>query len=301
MNIKNLIETEYNLKFREKCNAKKIEDRWIILKLNDLIKQVVENYNKYSFYKNTELITDFVINDLSRTYIKIVRDRINEKDKSVENILNYALSSVALLSAPVIPYLSEHLYKEMKGKKDSVHLCEFPEVEKRKTDEKLEKEFEVILKIIEVGLAERDKAQIGLKWPLTKIKINGIKKLSKEFIEIIKSQLNVKKIEFGRKKELAVKLDTRLTPALEAEGYAREMSRQVQAFRKKIGLEKKDKIKLIIITDDKFRKILEKQKKFIQRRTNAKKLKIVTTIKERFKNSTEFKIKDKKGTIDIAK
>ena len=112
-------------------------------------------------------------------------------------------------------------------------------------------------------------------------------------------QLNVKKIEWKKSKdtEFEVKLDTKTTPELESEGYARELSRQIQAFRKDLGLEKKDKIKVQIITDKNTVKILEKQKNFLQERNNAKELVIATTAKEIFKNKVEFSIKGKRGGI----
>jgi len=92
-----------------------------------------------------------------------------------------------------------------------------------------------------------------------------------------------------------------MTPELEAEGYARELSRQIQSFRKILACKKKDKVETSIIVDDEFKKVLEKQKKFIKERTNSKKLEFVTTGKERFKNRTDFKIKDKKGFVNIHK
>jgi len=138
-----------------------------------------------------------------------------------------------------------------------------------------------------------------LKWPLAKAIVYGNLKLNKELQEIIKNQLNVKKIDFKKRKEISVEIDTKITSELEAEGYARELSRQIQAFRKKLGLEKKNKVKTIIIADDDFKKILEKQEEFIKNRTNSKKLEIVTTDKERFKNNVCFKIKDKRGKIVI--
>ena len=131
----------------------------------------------------------------------------------------------------------------------------------------------------------------------TKIKYN--KPLKKEFYEILENQLNVKEIRYSSGEDLVVELDTNLTPELESEGYAREISRKVQAFRKNLGLQKKDKIKLFIITDDEFKEILESQKDFIRSRTNSKTLEIVTTPKETFKNKTDFKIKDKRGDIAI--
>ena len=121
--------------------------------------------------------------------------------------------------------------------------------------------------------------------------------------EIKKQQLNVKEIEYreshANTKDISVDLDTILTLKLEAEGYARELSRQIQAFRKELGLNKKDKVETYIITDGDFKKILESQKKFIRERTNSKTLEVTTNDKERFKNSTDFKVKDKRGKIAI--
>ena len=128
----------------------------------------------------------------------------------------------------------------------------------------------------------------------------------KELENIVKEQLNVKKIELKTnhpQEEIKIEFDANLTTELESEGYARELSRVVQDFRKKLGLNKNDLIELQISTDESLKKILESQEKFIEERTNAKKLFInpsnVTTDKERFKNRIDFKIKDKRGEIAI--
>jgi len=274
----------------------KVEDKWILSRLNSTIKESTENLENYYIEKGLKPVIDFVVNDFSKTYIKIIRDR---DDKNVEKVIAEILQKVSLLLAPYAPNISEVIYQNFVDGK-SVHLSLWPKVDLKKINKKLEKDFENVLKIIEAGLAERDKIKIGLKWPLAKAVVKS-KKVGKDLKKIIFNQLNVKKVEIKDGKTVSVKLDVRMTPALEAEGYAREMSRKVQAFRKKLGLEKKDKINLIIFTDDKFKKVLEKQKKFIQNRTNSKKLNLVTTGKERFKNNIDFKIKDKKGTISIKK
>jgi len=157
------------------------------------------------------------------------------------------------------------------------------------------------LQIIERGLAERDKLQIGLKWPLARATVYHPKKFGRDLNEIIASQLNVKALGFieTHEKDWKVALDTKMTPGLEAEGYARELSRQVQAFRKQLGLKKENKVEVYIITDDKFKKILEPNRNFLKERTNSKKFEFVTTGKERFKNIIQFTIKDKKGDIAV--
>lgn len=221
----------------------------------------------------------------------MTRDR-----KDTKEILSEVLEKISLLLAPFAPYISEYIYSEFG--KNSVHLSGWPKVNGKKIDKKLEKDFENILQIIEKGLAARDKAGIGLKWPLTKAVVKGAD-LKREMQKIAEKQLNVKEILLRKGKEFEVTFDTDLTPELEAEGYAREVSRIIQAFRKELGLNKKDKVETFIITDDKFKSILELQRDFIKERTNSKKLEIVTTEKEKFKNKTDFKIKDKGGKIAI--
>ncbi len=287
----------YYSQLENKKNKKQVEDKWILSRLNSLIENVTKDLESYKISSPFLLIHDFVVNDLSRGYIQMTRDREDTKE-----IIGECLEKVSLLLAPFAPYISEHIYSGFS--KNSVHLSTWPKADKKKIDPGLEKKMEDSLKIIENGLAERDKQEIGLRWPLSKMTIYMKRRKDfNDFKKIIKRQLNVKKIILKTPSpggtEFSIELYTKMTPELEAEGYAREIARKVQAFRKKIGLEKKDLIDLYIITDDKFKKVLEKNKEFIKDRTNSKKIEIVTTIKERFKNKIEFKIKKEKGEIGI--
>ena len=275
----------------DKKYSRKIEDKWILSRLNSTIDKVTKHLGEYLLSDAFEEILTFVIKDFSRGYIKMTREREDPK-----KILGEVLKKISLLLAPFAPYISEYIYSDFE--KTSVHLSSWPKADKKKIDNKLEKDFESIFIIIEKGLAARDKAGIGLKWPLAKAVIKGVE-LKKDLQEIISRKLNVKKIELKKGKELEVSFDISITPELEAEGYAREISRKVQEFRKNLGLNKKDKIDLAIITDDKFKKILKIQENLIKERTNSKKFEIVTTVKERFKKKIDFKIKDKRGQIVI--
>ncbi len=169
-------------------------------------------------------------------------------------------------------------------------------------DEDILEKMKTTREIVSLGLRERDISQISLKQPLAKAIIYTDKKeMEKQLEEIIKEQLNVKELQFKNNDEgqMRVELDKKLTRELLAEGYARQMSRQIQAFRKELGLTQGDEIKTVIIADEEFKKILETQKKFLSSRTNSKEIKIVTTSEETFKNKIDFKIGDKRGTIVI--
>ncbi|MFQ5531121.1 MAG: DUF5915 domain-containing protein, partial [Candidatus Nanoarchaeia archaeon] len=211
------------------------------------------------------------------------------------------------LLGPIIPFVTESIWQDLKKKKivkeDSVHLARFLKLNKKKIKQPLEAQFKLASRIIEDGLRQRTEAKIGLKWPLAKVVVISKESLPKEIQKIIARQLNVKKIELKKGKEISVELDTKSSPELEAEGYARELSRQVQAFRKKLGLNKKDLIELCFIVDKNLKNMLKSQTNFLKERTNSKKLDFVTTLegksKERFKNKAEFKVKDKRGQIVV--
>ncbi|MCK5149381.1 isoleucine--tRNA ligase [Candidatus Pacearchaeota archaeon] len=290
-------------KTEKKLGKEKLEiiDKWILSRLEEVGLNVTENMKSYNTIKACDGLRNF-IDDLSTWYVRINRERFNEEDKLAPKVLKEILEKLSKLIAPIMPFISEKIYQTIYSEEDSVHLENWPKFDKKKISKKLIKDMEEVREIVSLGLKERDKEQIGLKWPLANATIYSNKKFDKEFLDIVLKQLNVKELILKDEEETKVELNIQLTPELEAEGYAREMSRQVQSFRKKLGLEKKDEIELLIFTDEKFKKILEKQKEFIEERTNSKKLNIlenVTTDKERFKNRNEFKIKDKKGEIII--
>ena len=284
----------YYEQLQAKKNKLQIEDKWILSKLNSLIKKVGEELNNYSLDKAFQEILEFVVKDFSRGYIRLTRDREDTKE-----IIGEILEKVSLLLAPFAPFISEDIYSEFS--KQSVHLSSWPKSNVKKINKKLETEFEQTLEIIEKGLAERDKKQIGLRWPLLLVTIEYHKPIEEKYNKIIKKQLNVKGVEIisSRAENIEVELDTTLTPELEAEGYAREVSRKVQAFRKDLKLKKQDKINLILASDKGLNEIFKAQKGLIKERTNSKKIEILDKIPKTIKQKTDFQIKNKKGEIGV--
>jgi len=285
----------------KKSSSKNILDKWISGRLHQLTKVITENMEKYNLPFAARSITEF-IDDLS-WYIRESRGRFNEDDLSAKQTLQEVLEISSKIMAPFMPFIAEHIWQGLtknnfKDKNKSVHLEKWPKVNEKKINKSIIENMKLVREIVSLALRERDKIKIGVKWPLSLLKISS-PKIDKEYLKLIQEEVNVRKIEYKSSKIVEVEVDQKLTPELEAEGYAREMSRYVQAFRKKLGLVKKDKIELFIVADEKLKEILGGQKRFIQERTNSSNLEIVTTGKERFKKIIKFKIKDKRGWIAI--
>ena len=206
------IDSFVNQNMTKEKQTKEIEDKWIISRFNGLIKEMTKCYNEHKYFDVLPKFENFVLNDLSRTYIKIIRDRSAE----VYEVLEHIRTGLAKLIAPVTPFLSEAIWQEMNKKgivnEESIHLSEWPKADEKKIDLELEKNFESALKIIELGMAKRDEVKIGLRWPLASAKINCSEKLGEELEKIIARQLNVKKVEIKKGKELSLELDTKITP-----------------------------------------------------------------------------------------
>ena len=298
---------------KEYTESNNLMDKWIISRTEKLNKIVEENLEKYNTIKACEFIKKY-IDDLSTWYVRNSRDRFNDGDESARKTLRYVLEKVAKILAPIIPFATEKIWQNINGKNSSVHLTDYPKTIEEKINEDLEKEMESVREIVSVGLRQRDIAHISLKWPLAKAKIIDQIKLSEEMKQIIKEELNVKEIEeidngklpeaLDENKEISqeelankVLLDTNITPELESEGFAREISRKVQALRKKAGLIKSDKISLNITGD--VTEVLQSQIDFIKERVGADNLTFEKS--DNSDLSESGKIKDKSFTVSLKK
>jgi len=282
---KNSLNILYNisrlLERTQKSSVKlsKPEDKWIISRLNSLITFVSEELEKLRPHQATRALQDFWLNDLSRGYIQYVRDRLSESDQIVTSLILSIYTELLKLCAPIMPFITEDIWQTFRRRGylngESVHLSSWPVVDKKRIDKKLELQFASSKSLIEKGLSKRDEAGIGLKWPLQKAIIRSPEKIDKEVLKVIAKQLNVKDIELVKNKEIDVSLDITMTPELEAEGYAREISRRVQSERKKKGLQKKDAIKLRISTSTGLQEMLSPHQQFLKNRTGAQSLEFV--------------------------
>ena len=247
-----------NIKYRASNN---ILDKWIISKLNGLIREVTQKIDKYDITTAARAIENFTVNDLSLWYIRRSRKRFVE----AQSTLSFVLLTLAKLTAPFIPFLSEKIYRDLieVGPQSSVHLADWPKSDKKLIDKKLEDEMVRAREIVSLGLAERAKAGIKVRQPLQGLQVKD--KISKELLELIKEEINVKEIVFGKD----LKLNTEITSDLKEEGIAREVIRQIQEMRKKAGLRPRDRISIHYSGIEELAGILAKNKKNILIETKA--------------------------------
>jgi len=220
----------------EKPNNEHILDKWILSRLQNTIQTVTQSLDKYYSAPATESLESFV-QDFSTWYIRRSRDRVGmaAKDKTDKNnayhTMHYVLTTLSQLLAPFIPYLSDHIYTSLTGK-DSVHLADWPKVDKNFINKDLEKEMKITRQLASLAQSERKAKEIPLRVPLSSLATVSPKKLSKESSQLLKAELNVEKHVHKVGKLISSKLPAEATPEQKQKGEARKITRKIQQARK---------------------------------------------------------------------
>ncbi|MDE6182472.1 MAG: isoleucine--tRNA ligase [Eubacteriales bacterium] len=190
-----------------KLEYEKLEsmDKWILSKLNTLIKFIDEGLENYKLTETSRAMLEFV-DDLSNWYVRCSRERFWGKDMPQDKINAYmtlytVLTTITKLTAPFTPFIAESIYQNLvvkldKNAPESVHLCDYPVCNEKFIDKELEKNMEMVSSIVVAGRAGRDSAKIKNRQPIGNMYIKANEKLSEAYIEIIKDELNIKNIEF---------------------------------------------------------------------------------------------------------
>jgi len=283
--------------------SKHILDRWIISKLNELILKTTKLLENYDITGAARSIEKFVMNELSLWYIRRSRKRFqqpeNEKElKNASETLGFVIFKTIKLSAPFVPFLAEHIYQDFKNMgiktKESIHLEDWPKATQKSINQQLNKEMEKVREVVVQALAQRAKAQIKVRQVLQELVIKDKElKNKKGLLDLIKQEVNVKKISFGKE----LKLNTELTNALKEEGMIREVIRNLQQMRKKQNLTPKDIILIEFKTNTELEELLLKNKEKIIKETRAKDL----VKKKAMKKMAEININSYKLRILIKK
>ena len=182
-----------------------IMDKWIISKLNTLIKEVDEKIDKYDITSAAIQIGEFT-DSLSNWYVRRNRERFWGTELTDDKIGAYVtlyevLVKLIKVSAPFVPFMTEEIYQNIvvnidKDAKESVHLCLWPEYDSSKVDKKLEQEMDLAYLIVKLGRSARNSVNIKNRQPLSEMLIS-VKDLPEYYSDIVKDELNVKKVELG--------------------------------------------------------------------------------------------------------
>ena len=295
-------------KIKTTPSSKNVLDKWIVSELNELISGVTKLLDSYDIISAARSIEDFIINKLSLWYIRRSRKRFQRPEtgkelKEASKTLGFVILTLSKLSAPFIPFLSETIYKKIKDKGktgNSVHLDDWPKVDKKKINKRLNKKMEEVRKIVTLSLAERSKAALKVRQPLRELRINSQElRKEKELLELIKEEVNIKEIIFDSSIENEVRLDTKITPELKEEGIIREIIRNIQQIRKERGCTPKDVILIQFKGMPKIRGLLYKNKGKIIKETKAKDL--IESKRGKFKARKKLDIDGEKLQLSIKK
>lgn len=201
-NIDEFDATKYELEY----DKLPVMDKWLLSKLNTLIQAVDANLNDYKIPESARALQSFV-DDMSNWYVRRSRERFWAKGMEQDKINAYmtlytALVTVSKLAAPMIPFMTEDIYQNLVRSIDkdapvSIHLCDYPEANAAWIDKELETNMDELLKIVVLGRACRNAANIKNRQPIGKMYVKAPLELKDFYLDIIADELNIKEIEFA--------------------------------------------------------------------------------------------------------
>lgn len=228
-----------------------IMDKWIISKLNTLVKEVDKKLEEYNITAAALQIEDFT-DELSNWYVRRNRERFWAQDLNEEKIGAYVtlykvLTVLSKVIAPFVPFMAEEIYQNLvvgldKNAPESVHLCLWPEVEENKIDAKLEEEMDLAYKIVKLGRSARNSANIKNRQPLSEMLISA-DNLPKYYLDVVKEELNVKKVELGAEMSQYVNFEIKPNLPVLGKEYGRLIPKIREEIAKKNQMELASKVK----------------------------------------------------------
>ncbi len=292
------------------------EDMWIVSKLNTLIVSCTEQFKNFLAHKAANDIRDFILNDFSRWYVKLVRDRVwltyegADKQAAFHTLLGVTETLCKLL-APFCPFFAEEAYqnivKPFRAGPESVHMCDWPEADKKVIDKKLEEQMETIKTIVEACHAARQKAKIRLRWPLDSVVVvsedEKVANAVKELQSILQRMCNAEVVKHIAKEPsgdfacATFDLGKVFVPKQfdEKKALIRELVRKVQNMRKQHGFNVKEKVLLCLNSDEEVNAALKEHAKAIGDEVGASEVRI-GELEGKYRGKLEFMDK----TVEIA-
>jgi isoleucyl-tRNA synthetase len=293
-----------------------VEDEWLLSRLQHVKQSATAHLENFEFHMAGREMLEFVTDDFSRWYIKLIRDRASlsgdaSSKKAVLATMRHALFEILKMLAPVTPFMSEYVFQKMRSAKDeeSVHFETWPEPEKKRMKEKLEQEMKLARALTEAVGSARQEANLKLRWPLKKVLITGeqFAPVVKDLQSVLQRSLNCESVEFvpskqkipgdWLKKELdggVVLVPRKLDEEMMNVALFRELVRAVQESRKKNGLNVHDKITLTLEMVKADRGLFEKKLKELEQEVGAS-LARIAPLKGDFEASAELESKGVKA------
>lgn len=255
---------KHTLQWAKENEALKPADRWLLSKLQRMVKEFTEKAEACEFHFALSELEEFVVNVLSRQYVPMIRRDLWSDDPETLNrrlavyaTLWHTLKTLVLIFNPVTPLLSEAMYQKVyreldKTLPESVNFEKWPKPDEALQDTALEEEFKTLLRCVPLVYSARQSARLKRRWPLQKVVMvapkharKALRSLEETFLELA----NVKKAEYKEELpevdlkrwalasdvELHILLDTHRDEALKGEGLMRDLARRIQALRKELG------------------------------------------------------------------
>ena len=201
-NIDNFDPTKYTLDY----DNLPVMDKWLLSKLNSVVKTVDDCLANYKIPESVRALQEFV-DEMSNWYVRRSRERFWAKGMEQDKINAYmtlytALVTISKAAAPMIPFMTEEIYQNLvrsvdKEAIESIHLCDFPKVEEAWINKELEDDMEELLKIVVLGRAARNTANIKNRQPIGTMYIKADKEMGQFYTDIIADELNVKEVKFA--------------------------------------------------------------------------------------------------------
>jgi len=299
------------------------EDRWMISRTEKIVRTVTHYLETRELHMVARELEFYILEDLSRWYVCLVRDRSwsegpdAEADKNATYFtLHYAIMKTALILAPIAPHISEEVYQHMGGKKLTVHMEDWPVCDENLIDEDIEHSMSLVRNIVDIIAAERAKMGSKLRWPLLQVFVRGndaeVNKAVKLFDDVLAEQGNIKKVQYLGKDEIpsvekdiepvefdegTIFIDFNVTPEIEAEGYARELIRRIQQMRKDMKLKVEQYVDIEVASEDRLVGLFESWKDHISNEVRAQSL--VFTSEPKGAEVKEWDVTGKQITIGI--
>ncbi|MBI4134678.1 MAG: class I tRNA ligase family protein [Candidatus Sungbacteria bacterium] len=254
-------------------------DRWVLSRLMSLVSQVTQSLEAYDVVSAARLIESFTVDDFSNWYLRRSRRRFQRPEtkrdfQSVTATTAEVLLTLSALTAAFCPYLAESLYAGLKPhlklKEESVHLRDWPKSDRPRAALKLEKKMMLARTLAAEGLRQRAEAKIKVRQPLSELKVKSQElRRYPELLELVREEVNVKKISVDAKQKPASVLITAITDELRNEGIVREVVRNIQELRRELGLSPRDRVRLQLESDVKLGAILRTWSRFVATEVGA--------------------------------